>query len=166
MKVWVLAAVVAVGSACWAQAGTTLAEEHHERKTKVGSTSLVVTAGSKTMTFKLADLQAMPQRTVVVHNGHSDVDETYTGVGLSDLSAKLGYTTENGGQKRILHSYVRAEGTDHYFDCGADARRQAAWRRRAVQDGGAGREKARALGDQSEFTDGDNARIAMGQNRG
>ena len=116
MKGWALALVLAVGSACAAQSGAPApAEEHHEHKAKVPSASLLVAAGGKTTTFKLADLQAMPQRTVVVHNGHSDVDETYTGVGLSDLLAKVGYTTENGGQKRILHSYVRAEGTDKYF---------------------------------------------------
>ncbi len=91
------------------------AEEHHEHKVKVVSTSLALTAAGKTTTFKLADLTAMPQRTLVVHNGHSNVDETYTGVGLDDLLAKAGYTLDNGGQKRILHSYVRAEGTDRYF---------------------------------------------------
>ena len=91
------------------------AAEHHEHKTKVSSTSLLLAAAGKTVTFKLADLQAMPQRTLIVHNGHSNVDETYTGVGLDDLLAKLGYTADAAGQKRILHSYLKAEGTDHYF---------------------------------------------------
>lgn len=89
--------------------------EHHEHKAKVASTALRVTAKGKTTTYSLADLQSMPQRTLVVHNGHSNVDESYTGVGLSDLLAKAGYSLEHGGQKLILHSYVRAEGTDRYF---------------------------------------------------
>ena len=89
--------------------------EHHEHKAKVASTTLRITAKGKTTIFTLADLQAMPQHTLVVHNGHSKVDESYTGVGLSDLLAKAGYTLENGGHKTILHSYVRAEGTDKYF---------------------------------------------------
>ena len=95
------------------------AEEHHEHKAKVASTSLLVKVGegaaATSATYKLADLQAMPQRTVIVHNGHSNVDETYTGVGLDTLLAKAGITLENGGQKRVLHSYVKAEGTDKYF---------------------------------------------------
>ena len=59
-------------------------QEHHEHKVKVVSTSLTQTAAGKTTTFKLADLAAMPQRTVVVHNGHSNVDQTYTGVAMDD----------------------------------------------------------------------------------
>ena len=116
MKVLGLAMLLAIGTLGVAQtAPATPSAEHHEHKTKVASTSLLVIAGGKSSTFKLADLEAMPQRTVVVHNGHSDVDETYTGVGLNDLLERLGYTLDNGGQKRVLHSYVRAEGTDKYF---------------------------------------------------
>ena len=90
-------------------------DEHHEHKTKVPSNTLAVIAAGKTATLTVADLQAMPQRTLVVHNGHSNVDESYTGVGLSDLLAKYGLTLDNGGAKQVYHSYVRAEGTDHYF---------------------------------------------------
>ncbi len=57
----------------------------------------------------------MPQRTLAVHNGHSNVDESYTGVGLSDLLTKCGYTLESNGARKVYHSYVRAEGTDKYF---------------------------------------------------
>ncbi len=90
-------------------------EEHHEHKVKVASTALVVTADGKSATLKLADLEAMPQRTLTVHNAHRQVDEVYTGVGLGDLLAKYGLTTEGVGAKRVYHSYVRAEGTDGYF---------------------------------------------------
>ncbi len=89
--------------------------EHHEQKVKIPSRNLAITASGKTSTLSLADLQAMPQRTIVVHNGHSNVDESYTGVGLSDLLTKCGYTLENNGAKKVYHSYVRAEGTDKYF---------------------------------------------------
>ena len=113
---WMLLAgtgVAAVAQAPGASSGAM--EEHHEHKEKVASTSLLVRGGGKTMTLKLADLEAMPQRTLTVHNGHSNVDETYTGVGLSDLLAALGISVENGGAKKVYHSYVRAEGTDKYF---------------------------------------------------
>ena len=75
----------------------------------------VTVAGKAPATLSLADVQAMPQRTLVVHNGHSNVDETYSGVGLSDLLAKYGLTVEGTGAKKVYHSYVRAEGTDGYW---------------------------------------------------
>ena len=91
------------------------AMEQHGAKVKVPSKSLTLIVGDQTATFSLADLQAMPQRTLTVHNGHSNVDETYRGVGLSDLLLKYGFNMENGGPRKIYHSYVRAEGTDKYY---------------------------------------------------
>jgi hypothetical protein len=63
----------------------------------------------------VAELQALPQKTATVHNAHTNKDETYTGVALSNLLAKYGASLDKPGQKRILHSYLRVEGTDHYF---------------------------------------------------
>ena len=110
MKLLGLVLVMVLGFSAMAQM-----EEHHEHKVKVASTSLLVVAGGKTTTLKLADLQAMPQRQLMVHNAHSNVDETYTGVGLSDLLAKFGLSLEGSGAKGVYHSYVRAEGTDKYY---------------------------------------------------
>ena len=42
----------------------------------------------KAATLSVADLQAMPQKTVTVHNEHTKADESYTGVLLGDLLAK------------------------------------------------------------------------------
>ena len=105
---------VAAALTCTVASAQTM-EEHHEHKVKVASTTLTLTAAGKTVTFSPADLAAMPQRTLVVHNGHSNVDETYTGAAVSDLLAKYGFTLENGGARKVYHSYVRAEGTDHYY---------------------------------------------------
>lgn len=91
------------------------AMEHMEHKPKTPSTTLTIHAGATNAVLTPADLAAMPQRTLVVHNGHSNVDETYTGPSLTDILAKYGYTLDNGGAKKIYHSYVRAEGTDHYY---------------------------------------------------
>ena len=90
-------------------------QEHHEHKPTTPSKSLMVTVNGKTATLSAADLQAMPQRTLTVHNGHSNVDETYSGVGLSDLLEKYGMTLKGDGAQKIYHSYVRAEGTDGYW---------------------------------------------------
>ena len=89
--------------------------EHHEEKAAARSTTLVVTLDGKSTTLTLDEVKAMPQRTLTVRNGHSSVDETYTGVGLSDLLAKFGLTLDGVGAKRVYHSYVRAEGTDKYW---------------------------------------------------
>lgn len=90
-------------------------EKHEAKPPSTPSSSLVVTMNGKSATLSIADLQAMPQRTLTVHNGHSNVDETYSGVGVSDLLTKYGMTLENGGATKVYHSYVKAEGTDHYW---------------------------------------------------
>lgn len=113
--VGLLAGGVQAGKAQAAPAAEPMATEHHEAKPGVPSKTLAVTAFGKTAQLSLADVQAMPQRTLVVHNGHSNVDETYSGVGLSELLAKYGLTLEGGGAKKVYHSYVRAEGTDGYW---------------------------------------------------
>ena len=118
MRVAILGLAFAIAGV--AAAGTAMGQpaapmEHHDAKVKIPSTSLTITAEGKSVTLSLADLQAMPQRTLKVHNGHSNVDETYTGVGMDDLLKKFGLTLENGGAKKVYHSYVRVEGTDKYF---------------------------------------------------
>ncbi len=42
------------------------------------------------MFLKPAELKALPRTTMSVHNEHSKADETYTGVRLADLLAKMG----------------------------------------------------------------------------
>jgi hypothetical protein len=79
------------------------------------STSLAVNADGKTTTFSVADLKAMPQKTVKVHNEHTKMDETYSGVALGDLLAKAGFVADKATQRKMLHSYLRIEGTDKYW---------------------------------------------------
>ena len=89
--------------------------EMHEHKAGVASTTLAVTVGGKTTTLTVAELQTMPQRTVTVHNAHLKVDETYSGVAVSDLLAKQGVTAEGAGARRVYRSYLKVEGTDGYW---------------------------------------------------
>ena len=115
-RILALAGVLLAAATCLAQGsapGTMTMPA--ERKPANPSTSLAVTVAGKTTSYSLADLQAMPQRTVVAHNGHSNVDESYTGVAVSDLLGKFGITLLNGGAKKVYDSYLRAEGTDRYF---------------------------------------------------
>ena len=78
------------------------------------STSLTLTVDGKSTSFSTAELNAMPQQTVKVHNAHNNADETYSGVALGDVLAKAGFVADKSTQKKMLHSYLLAEGTDHY----------------------------------------------------
>ena len=99
----------------WAQAPAIQMAGTHEHKPSVASATLAVTVGGKTTALSVADMQAMPQRTVTVHNAHLKMDESYTGVAISDLLAKQGVTADGAGAKQVYHSYLKAEGTDGYW---------------------------------------------------
>ena len=90
-----------------------MAEHAHAKA--VLSTSLTLEVDGKATTLSIAELQSLPQKTVTVHNAHTKMEESYTGVALSDLLTKYGAALDKAGQRRILHSYVKVEGTDHYF---------------------------------------------------
>jgi hypothetical protein len=79
------------------------------------SSSLTVTVDGKTTKFSVAKLKAMPQQTVQVHNEHTKTDEQYSGPALSDVLAKCGFVADKATQKKMLHSYVVAGGTDKYW---------------------------------------------------
>ncbi len=79
------------------------------------STNLTLTVDGKATTLTIAELQAMPQTTVTVHNEHTKVDETYSGVLLGDLLAKYGLPVTQATHRKMLRSYLTAEGTDKYW---------------------------------------------------
>ncbi len=79
------------------------------------STSLTLTVDGKATTFSAADLRQLPQRTVNVHNAHTNAYESYAGVTLSDLLARAGFAVSKATQPKMLHSYLRATGTDKYW---------------------------------------------------
>jgi len=79
------------------------------------STSLALTVDGKTTTFTVGDLSTMPQKTVSVHNEHTKMDESYSGVPLGDLLAKAGFTATKATQRKMLRSYLKVEGTDKYW---------------------------------------------------
>ena len=78
------------------------------------STTLFVDVEGQTTSFSIADLKAMPQKTVRVHNEHTNADESYSGVLLSDLLAKCGIVNDQEHHQQFLHTYLIAEGTDKY----------------------------------------------------
>jgi hypothetical protein len=88
--------------------------EHDHAPASV-STNLTLTIDGKATTLSVAELQAMPQKTVSVHNEHTKTDESYTGVPLGDVLAKYGFSVGQETHRKMLRSYLVAEGTDKYW---------------------------------------------------
>lgn len=59
-------------------------------------------------------LKALPHITVMFHNTHTNADETYSGVRLADLLAKLGTPLGDALRGKALANYVVATGSDGY----------------------------------------------------
>lgn len=85
-----------------------------KHKTIAPSTSLTLVIAGKSTTFSLAQLAALPHKSVTVHNIHTKLDETYSGVSLADLLTANGAPFNKETQHKMLHSYILAEGTDGY----------------------------------------------------
>lgn len=60
------------------------------------------------------EFRALPHVAVKVHNGHSDADETYSGVLLAALLAKVNAPTGHELRGESMICYVVATGTDGY----------------------------------------------------
>jgi hypothetical protein len=93
--------------------GQTAAE--HAYAKAAPSTELRLSIDGKTSTATMADLAALPQKTITIHNEHTKKDESYTGVALGDLLAKYGFAVGPSTHRKMLHSYIVAEGTDQYW---------------------------------------------------
>jgi len=73
---------------------------------------LKITYGDKSAQWTAATLAALPHTSVTVYNEHAKATQTYSGVPLIDLLAKLGVPDKpRGKQFRI---YLVAEGSDDY----------------------------------------------------
>jgi hypothetical protein len=87
----------------------------HEHAKASVSTELKVSIDGTSATLSLADLASLPQKTITVHNEHTKADETYAGVALGDLLAKYGFIVGQTTHRKMLRSYIKAEGTDKYW---------------------------------------------------
>jgi hypothetical protein len=66
------------------------------------------------LVLKLADLKTLPRTTITVHNEHSKADETYAGVRVADLLAKMGVPLGKDLRGAALAGYLIATGSDGY----------------------------------------------------
>ena len=113
MKSWIITFSLALVGSASLLPGQTAAEHAHAKATP--STELRLTIDDTTSTVRMADLAAMPQKTITVHNEHTKKNEAYTGVALGDLLAKYGFAVGQTTHRKMLHSYIVAEGTDQYW---------------------------------------------------
>jgi hypothetical protein len=61
-----------------------------------------------------ADFRTLPHITITVHNGHTDAAETYSGVPLATLLAKVNAPLGKELRGEAMTSYVIATGSDGY----------------------------------------------------
>ena len=78
--------------------------------------TLLLTAGSNhaPIAISLADFRALPHVTIAVHNAHANADQTYSGVSLAVLLAKLDAPLGEHLRGKALASYIVASGSDGY----------------------------------------------------
>jgi hypothetical protein len=78
--------------------------------------TLLLTAGGNhaPVSISLADFRAMPHVIITVHNAHANADETYAGVPLAALLAKLAAPLGEHLRGKALASYIVASGSDGY----------------------------------------------------
>jgi hypothetical protein len=76
--------------------------------------ALLTYSDHKSITLSAADLKALPHISVTIHNSHTNADETYSGVRLSDLLARIGAPLGNELRGKALANYVVATGSDGY----------------------------------------------------
>jgi hypothetical protein len=90
------------------------AQQMHHRAPAVRSTSLTITYKDASLTFIPARFSALPHTTVTVYNAHTKARESYSGVPLTALLAKLGVPQGEKVRGHLFMTGVIAEGTDGY----------------------------------------------------
>jgi hypothetical protein len=122
MRVWMSVAVFGFGVGTFGVYGTAQApsqaqqapmdEMSRAQKPATPAGPLKITFGDQSAEWTAATLAALPHTTVTVYNEHAKASQTYSGVPLIDLLAKLGVPAQpRGKQFRI---YVVAVGSDGY----------------------------------------------------
>jgi len=79
-----------------------------------GSLTLLAGPEHPPVVLSPADFAAIPHITLTVHNAHSNADETYAGVPLATLLAKLNAPLGSDLRGKQMTRYVLATGADHY----------------------------------------------------
>jgi hypothetical protein len=105
-KIGILCAVLLVARALPAQRPGTAAVE--------GSLVLTADPSHPPVVLSPTDFHALPHITITVHNSHTNVDETYSGVPLATLLQKVNAPLGKELRGEAMTSYVVAVGSDGY----------------------------------------------------
>jgi hypothetical protein len=104
--------------ACLATVGNLIAQSSVGPETSVGAPPPTLTvrtyASAEPMTLSASDLRSMPHIAVTFHNSHTNTDETYSGIRLAEILAKLKAPLGNDLRGPALANYVVATGSDGY----------------------------------------------------
>jgi hypothetical protein len=84
------------------------------RAVQPGSLVLTADPDHEPMAFSPEEFGALPHVTVTVHNGHTDKAESYSGVPLAALLAKVNAPLGKELHGKAMTSYVIASGSDGY----------------------------------------------------
>jgi hypothetical protein len=87
--------------------------DHHQASEP--STQLILRGlDGKTVSLTPEAVAALPHKTVSVFNSHTKANESYSGVALADLLAKIGVPHGEEVKGKLFMTAVIAEGTDKY----------------------------------------------------
>jgi hypothetical protein len=78
------------------------------------TTSLALVVNGKTTTYTLAQIAALPHKTISVYNAHEKKNESYSGVPLAALLIANGAPFTHQTQHDMLNSYILAKAMDGY----------------------------------------------------
>ena len=91
------------------------APTQHPAASAAAADTLVITAGpGNRSVFTVASLKDLPHQTVTIFDHHTNANETYSGVPLIDLLAKLGVANGKKLMGKTLADYIVATGADGY----------------------------------------------------
>jgi hypothetical protein len=91
-------------------------EDRHSQTGPKSRETLLVTgdANHSPLNLSLTDFRALPHVDVKVHNGHTNTDESYSGVPLAALLAKVHAPLGENLRGKALNNYVIATASDGY----------------------------------------------------
>jgi hypothetical protein len=70
--------------------------------------------GDRKSVLSGTDLKASTHVSITIHNSHTNADETYSGIRLADLLAKIGAPLGSELRGKALANYIVATGSDGY----------------------------------------------------
>ncbi len=114
IRTTLVCATLFVGIFLWAQQPEQIPPANQMGSAVHSTGSLVVTGDHISFSLSPADFHALPHIIITVHNSHADANETYSGVPLATLLAKINAPTGKDLRGEAMTRYLVATGSDGY----------------------------------------------------